>query len=117
MVTSVVCLFISAAILRMALLRYKLNSRVAYINQEKRLDTGALASITSAWAANGVTCYTNTPNYNCAGGSLTPPGVCGCTCSPTVVTSPPLPVVPAAGTAAACQLTIGAANDIMPQQP
>ena len=117
MVTSVVCLFVSAAILRMALMRYKLNSRMAYVMQEKRLDTGALASITSAWAAAGITCFGATPNYNCSPASATPPGSCGCTCTPSVATNPPLPVVTTAGSASACQLFIGAANDLMPNQP
>ena len=110
MVMSVVVAFISATILRMALLRYKLNSRVAYVTQEKRLDTGALSALTGAWAVNGL-CSSAPPIYTCAGTV----GNCGCTCTPNA--GAPYATVTTAGTASNCVLTIGAANDLMPSSP
>lgn len=111
MVTSVVVLFISAAILRLALMRYKMNSRNEYVIKEKRGDTGALGALTSTWAVNGL-CSSAPPIYTCAGATV---GNCGCTCTPNA--GSPYPTVETAGTAASCKLTIGRLNDLMPATP
>jgi hypothetical protein len=110
MVMSVVVAYISAAILRMALLRYKLNSRAIYITQEKRADTGALSALTGAWAVNGL-CSSVLPIYDCHGWTA---GTCGCTCSPS---GPPYASVRTQGTASACNIFIGETNDLMPSGP
>jgi len=123
LVTSVLVSIFAAGILRMAMLRYKANSRNEYVMKEKRLDQSALNTIVTSWAAAGsgatgygVSCANNVPNYSCSPASVAPPGTCGCTCTPTTVTNPPQPTVTTAGTPANCTLTIGTGNDLMPAE-
>jgi Tfp pilus assembly protein PilX len=112
LLTGIVVALIAATLLRMALLRYQMGARGAAMLVAKRADQSALAEVMTMWNVNNATC-SNLPagqsNYSCVPGAPpTPPGVCGCTCSPLTQTSPPtLPqVVAAPDSSGNCALSI-----------
>ena len=104
MVTGVVMALIAASLMRITMMRHQMISRSVNRLQEKRDDHQALAMLISAWNSAGQTCANNVPRYRCS-----PPGACGCTCTPNDPASL-LPTVrtknASPGGIATCQLDI-----------
>ena len=113
MVTGAVMALIAATLLRLTMLRYQVSSRSQKMLQETNLDNSGLAALLGAWNKVNETCATSAV-YTCLPAAAAPPGICGCTCTPTAAGNPPWPTVTTApsGTPGICTLTIGAANDL-----
>ena len=109
LMTGALIAFISATLLRVALMRFAVTTRATNTTKERRYDEAALAAIVGAWNSVNTACANNVPNYTCAPASVTPPGTCGCTCTPT---QQYFPIVTNSGGVPPCTLTIGAANDL-----
>lgn len=117
MVTAVLVSIIAAGIMRLALFRSQMAARGAIVLEEKRDDTGALATVASQWSTvPGVTSVCSGPPPGWTGCSN--PGNCACTCTgpaPNAVTVQAA-CVPGAPTSAgcpagnACRLTIVSAD-------
>lgn len=95
LVTGVIVALIAAVILRVTLLRYVVTARTHKASQMKRYDEAALARITSNWSnalyggtLTSIICANNVPGYNCSPSAFSPPGFCGCTCTPSVAGDP-----------------------------
>jgi hypothetical protein len=114
LVTSVVIALIAATLMRLALLRYSVTARALKTTQERRLDEMALNAVISNWnKANTLCGDASAANYICSPLSASPPGACGCTCTPRAAGAPAnSPTLVTLNVGGVCQLTIGANNDI-----
>lgn len=111
MVTGIVLAFISAAILRMTMLRYRLAYRNAAVLQEKRSDTAALDILTTQWNSTGQYCA-NAGMYACGPVSNPPLTSCACTCTTATAGYPP--TITGSGAPPSCSLSIPS-TDLMTQ--
>ena len=108
LVTSVVVAVISAAIIRLALFRAQMAGRGALVLQEKRDDTGALATVASQWSTvqgKQSACSGAPPGWGGCSNAAAPPNNCACTC-----TGPSGVVVTASLVGGLCQLSIASAD-------
>lgn len=103
LVTSAVVALIAATLLRLAAMRFQVTARATRSAQERRYDDAALASIVSNWNSVSMACANNVPNYTCAPAAASVPGICGCTCTPSL---PNFPTVYTSGTPSSCALSI-----------
>jgi len=80
MVTAVLVSIFAAGIMRLALFRAQMGQRGALMLEEKRDDTGALATVVSQWSTVAGTtsvCSGAPPGW----GGCSNPGNCSCTCT------------------------------------
>ena len=103
LVTGVAVALIAALLLRMTMLRFVVTSRSHKASQMKRYDEAALARLNSNWASVGILSANNVPGYTSAPASASPPGTCGCTCTPSSAGDPTVITNSFGG---ACQLSI-----------
>jgi Tfp pilus assembly protein PilX len=104
LMTGVVVAIIAAGLMRMTMLRYVASSRAAGGTQARRQADAALNRALTYWNQNNVVCGNSIPGYTCAPFSSTPPGVCNCTCTPSV--SGQATIVVTGGGAPPCSITI-----------
>jgi hypothetical protein len=85
LMTGIVVALIAATLLRMSMLRYQMAGRAEKVLKEKRDDQAALASIMTAWNANGTSqaqCSAPVPpGFSGCLNAAAPPANCNCTCT------------------------------------
>jgi hypothetical protein len=103
LVTGVLVALISATLLRMSMLRYTISHRGAAAIVEKRYDQAGFNSVLTNWNIANTVCANNVPNYTCSPASVTPPGTCGCTCTPGLAN---FPTITATNSGGNCQINV-----------
>jgi len=101
LVTGALVALIAATLLRISVMRTAVSARSGKALQERRYDEAGLNAIISNWNAVNTVCANNVPNYSCSPASGSPPGSCGCTCTPSIAN---FPTITAGGNP--CALTI-----------
>lgn len=110
LMTGVVVAIIASGLMRMTMLRYAAGARAAGGTQARRQADAALNRALTAWNGNNIVCSNVISGYTCSPASTSPPGTCGCTCTPGVTTE--ATIVVSGGGAPPCSIDINTTDPL-----
>lgn len=104
LMTGVLVAIIAAGLMRMTMLRYIASARATSGTVARRQADATLNRALTYWNSANVVCSNTIPGYSCSPASISTPGTCSCTCTPS--TSGQATIVVSGGGAPPCSINV-----------